>query len=157
MKELSDVLGKVTDSIYSKKGYVEGQILTNWMNIVGSEIASCSIPDGVVFSGNKKHAATLKIQVSSDKIFELDFMKDSLIERINNYFGYNAIGRIVIKQYVPLLKSESSTESPKEIKTNKDIEITKYKAIIKDYSEEINQIDDDSLRDIMGSFSKLLK
>jgi len=157
MKELSDVLGKITDPIYSKKGYVEGQILTNWLNIVGSEFSSCSVPDGVVFSMNKKYDATLKIRVSSDKIFEVDFLKETIIERINNYFGYNAIGRITIKQYVPSLSSEVDATHVEKNKINKDIEFDQDKAIINDYSEEINEIEDDSLKDILNDISKLLK
>lgn len=159
MKELSKVVGKVTNPIYSKKGFVEGQILSNWSKIVGSEISSYSIPSKVVFNSNKRKDGTLKILVSSDKIFEIDFFKENIIERINIFFGYSAIKKISIKQFVSSLIDENINDTNKKrkiIKINKNIALKNDKAIMQRYSEDINNISDDLLRDALNNLSKLL-
>lgn len=86
------------NSVAAKKGFAESDVLLRWPEIVGGlKLGTCQ-PLSVKFSGDRQAGATLVVETTSARAPELDLMKPMLLERINQFYGYRAIGRIRIQQ-----------------------------------------------------------
>ena len=85
-------------SVAAKKGFAETDVLLRWPEIVGGLNLGACQPISVKFSGDRAAGATLVVETTSARAPELDMMKPMLLERINQFYGYRAIGRIRIQQ-----------------------------------------------------------
>jgi len=78
-------------------------LLTEWRTIVGHELAEYSIPERLKWprnvdaytdtpAGEKgRPGATLVLRVDGPRAIDLQFQSGQIIERINTYFGYQAV------------------------------------------------------------------
>lgn len=80
-------------TIYRKHGFAEHRILTQWSDVVGSDLARHSAPLKITYVGQNK-AATLHVSVAGARALELQHLQPVILERIATYFGYQAIGKI---------------------------------------------------------------
>ncbi|MCP4395062.1 MAG: DUF721 domain-containing protein [Alphaproteobacteria bacterium] len=104
-KSISNAIGRITKSIVGKRGFIEVDIITNWAAIVGDEIASYVSPTNIIFPRNSRNSGALHVQVLSGAFaIELQHREKQIIERLNSYFGYNAISSLKITQQ-PTLKA----------------------------------------------------
>lgn len=89
------VVARTAGPILKKGGLSEARIVTDWHEIVGSVIASATSPDRL--SRPPKSApgsGVLHIRVSGPVATEIQHLTPQIIERVNGYFGYQAIDRI---------------------------------------------------------------
>lgn len=96
-------------NLLGKNGLVYIDILKNWKQIVGDELASHSLPERIDFQKDSRVGGTLHLIVSAGAFALEAAHKTNLIcEKINTYFGYNAIEHIKITQTgLPELKSDN--------------------------------------------------
>lgn len=91
LKPLSSSLPKVTGQVFSRKYIALGRIVTQWEEIIGSELADKAHPLKIHYRKpkDKKEApkATLEIAVSSAQASLLHYQKGLILERINQIFG----------------------------------------------------------------------
>lgn len=73
-------------------------LISHWSDIAGSEIARHSIPLSLRFGRGMKHEGTLKIRCRGSFALELQHSQIEMLARINTYFGYKAVARILIEQ-----------------------------------------------------------
>ena len=145
-KKIGDTLGKVNRVFSNKYGKIEFLILSKWPQIVGSFFAEHSEPDKIsrltedfdefdqpIFKN------FLHVRVSPAAAVEFQHYKDTIIEKINSFFGYKAIADLRLQQnFIPKknnkrtlnLKEFENTENEKklvkkEIKNIKDKELEK--------------------------------
>lgn len=96
---LSRNISPLTRSLFGKKGFVEIDILTNWDKIVGQELADYTFPQKIDFKREQKNNGILHLQVPTGAFaLEIQHREKYIIERINAYFGYNAVCNIKILQ-----------------------------------------------------------
>lgn len=96
---LSKAILPLTKSLFGKKGFVEVDILTNWDKIVGEELADYSFPQKIDFKREQKNNGILHLQVPSGAFaLEIQHREKYIIEKINAYFGYNAVCGLKILQ-----------------------------------------------------------
>jgi hypothetical protein len=77
-----------------------------WPEIVGERLAAFTQPLKIEWKRKAPHAdpetrpepATLVIRVESAFALELQHMAPTIIERVNTYYGWRCIGKIVLKQ-----------------------------------------------------------
>ena len=87
---------KNVKKILNKKNDIFHEILGKWSNIVGKKISNLSCPAIIKFSkDNKNNSLTVTINKGSE--IEIEYSKNIIIEKINNYFGYNLIKEIILK------------------------------------------------------------
>jgi len=100
---------KNVKKILNKKNDIFHEILGKWTSIVGTKISKVSCPSLIKFSkDNKKNSLAVIINKGSE--IEIEYSKNIIIEKINNYFGYNLIKEIILK-----------SKSTVEIKKTKNI------------------------------------
>ena len=73
-------------------------LVTDWATIVGERIARRSQPEKMIYRGSAKSKATLHIRVEGALGVELNHIKPMIIERINQYFGFQAVADIRLHQ-----------------------------------------------------------
>ena len=104
-KKIGDTLGKVNRVFANKYGKTEFLILSKWPQIVGSFFAEHSEPDKIsrltedfdefdqpIFKN------FLHVRVSPAAAVEFQHYKDTIIEKINSFFGYKAIADLRLQQ-----------------------------------------------------------
>ena len=118
-KKIGDTLGKVNKVFSNKYGKTEFLILSKWPQIVGSFFAEHSEPDKIsritedfdefdqpIFKN------FLHVRVSPAAAVEFQHYKDTIIEKINSFFGYKAIANLRLQQnFIPQKKNEQPLKS----------------------------------------------
>ncbi len=98
MLSLAVTLPKVTRRALGRHGLAEGGLVTDWAAVVGETIAERSLPLRLSFTGGERRDGTLHVRVSGALALELQHLEPQILERINGYFGYRAVGRLRIHQ-----------------------------------------------------------
>jgi hypothetical protein len=88
---------RITGPIRKKRGLAEAALISDWPDIIGAALAAESLPLRIS-RGADGTGGTLHIRVSGALALELQHMQPQVIERINGYFGYQAIARIALQQ-----------------------------------------------------------
>ena len=96
---IAATLPAVTRGLFKKRGFAQSDVLTQWRAIVGDALADRCCPERLIWRENDG-GATLRIRVESAWAPELQHLEPIVIERINTYFGYRAVGRLQITQGV---------------------------------------------------------
>lgn len=117
LTSLSKMIAPLTKNIFGKKGFVEVDILSNWDKVAGQELADYSFPLKIDFKRGLKNNGILYLQVPSGAFaLEIKHRERFILEKINAYFGYNAVSSIKIVQNgsLPLLSDKlENVEVPK--------------------------------------------
>lgn len=91
MKEVSSL----TQNIFGQKGFVSVDLITNWADIVGPDLAQGVLPMRLTFPQNKRTNGVLHVRTAGGAFALLfEHQKMRVIERVNTYFGYPAIADI---------------------------------------------------------------
>ncbi len=108
-QSIGDTLRKVNRNFSSKFGKIEFIIHSKWPDIVGSYFKIYSepknitrLPDYENDLGETIYKNHLNVNVAPAAALEFQHFKDTIIEKINSYFGYKAINDLRIQQnYLP--------------------------------------------------------
>jgi hypothetical protein len=109
-KAVGAFVPKVTAAVFQKFGFHSAEILSSWETIVGPELARLTRPQSIKWprgsasqaedseTAGQRAGATLI--VATDPAFALDvsYRHKEIVDRINRYFGYRAIGQIKVYQ-----------------------------------------------------------
>ncbi|WP_232796486.1 DUF721 domain-containing protein [Roseovarius salinarum] len=82
------------------RGFAVSRLLTHWNEIAGAEIAAVARPANVSH-GRQGFGATLTLLTTGAQAPMVEMQKETLRERVNAAYGYNAIARIRITQTAP--------------------------------------------------------
>ncbi|MFK7942803.1 MAG: DUF721 domain-containing protein [Paracoccaceae bacterium] len=85
-------------TLASKKGFAEADVLLRWAEIVGEAHLGLCQPQTVRFSQDRSVGATLVVECTSAHAPEVEHLSPVLIDRVNQFYGYRAIGRIKVMQ-----------------------------------------------------------
>jgi hypothetical protein len=101
-KPLREFTAKTIADTLARQGFVSTGIVTHWPEIVGAEIASHCEPMRMQWPRRHEEdvpdPATLILRVEGPVALEIQHMSGTIIERVNRFFGYRAVGRIAIRQ-----------------------------------------------------------
>ena len=96
---IGNITGRLTRPALGKRGFAGAEILTHWPNIVGPELAAFACPLQVKYPKGRNAGATLHLRVSHGAAAAMLQMKlPAVMERINRFFGYEAISKIEAAQ-----------------------------------------------------------
>jgi len=157
-KRIGDTLTRVNRAYSSKFGKIEFLILSKWPQIVGSFFADHSEPDKISRLTDDFNEVDepifknfLHVRVSPAAAVEFQHYKDTIIEKINSFFGYKAISDLRLKQnFIPEKKigidktyQAEITEDEKELIKNEidDIQNKELEKSIVNLGASINRED----------------
>lgn len=101
-KPLSQLLGKTIADLLAKQGFASTGIITHWPEIVGADIADHAEPMRMIWPRrvheDDPEPATLVLRVEGPVALEIQHLSGVIIEKVNRFFGWRAVGRIQIRQ-----------------------------------------------------------
>jgi hypothetical protein len=101
-KPLSVLLSDVFSDAYAKQGFAARELVTRWAEIVGADIAAHCEPLKMQWprpvEGQTSEPAILVLRVEGPTALEIQHASDVILERVNRFFGWNAVGRLALRQ-----------------------------------------------------------
>jgi hypothetical protein len=100
-RSAGELIGAIGDPSFRRFGFVQGSIVSRWNEIVGERYAKASSPESIRFPAGKKAGGVLTLLVDGAHAPLIQHLTPMIVERVNRFFGYSAINRIVFKQGKP--------------------------------------------------------
>ena len=98
LRSFKNSLPKNVKKILNKKGFVYSEILNRWNYLVGNEISKVSFPK--TFKPNGKNApGTLIVSIQRGNEINIEFSKNTIIEKINSFFGYKVLNNVRLETF----------------------------------------------------------
>jgi hypothetical protein len=147
-RPLSELLAATLSDVLKAQGFASTEIISRWHDIVGPEIAAHSEPLKINWprapANEKPEPATLVLRVEGPAALEIQHLSDVILDRVNRFFGWQAIGRITIRQ-APLRRQEPS-------QPHKIDEVAAARI-----ADTLPDVKDDNLRQALGRLGSAIK
>ena len=95
-------IGKLTcellTPVFQKKEFLCSRLMFDWPFIVGKGIAAYTSPEKIIDAGQKQHF--LYLRTCAEKSLEISYSVSEIKEKVNQYMGYKAIDRIILRQSI---------------------------------------------------------
>ena len=105
-RPLSELLSATLSDVLKAQGFASTEITSRWHDIAGhSEPLKINWPRAP--ANDKPEPATLVLRVEGPAALEIQHLSEVILDRVNRFFGWQAIGRIAIRQ-APLRRREPS-------------------------------------------------
>ena len=92
-------------TVFKARGFQQDHIVRHWPEIVGGSLSGLSMPEKLAFprtkaneSPRRSEGATLTVRVDGPGALEFAHQEPQILERINSYYGYQAVTRIKLVQ-----------------------------------------------------------
>ena len=96
-----ELVGDIGGQSFRRFGFVQHSIVSRWSEIVGERYGKVSCPESIKFPTGKKAGGVLTLLVDGAHAPLIQHLTPMIVERVNRFFGYAAINRIVFKQGKP--------------------------------------------------------
>ena len=142
LRSFKNTLPTKVKRILDKKGHMYNETLDNWRYIVGDELFKVCYPKSLKTS-NKLGGSSLNIMVKRGNEVDLEYSKKNIINKMNSYFGYEAIKNIKLSTF------EGQYEKVNE---KKIVNATK-----REHIKKIDNIKNDKIKKSLLELSKIYK
>ena len=148
-KPLSVLLSDVFSDAYAKQGFAARELVTRWADIAGPEIAAHSEPLKIQWprpvEGQPQEPATLVLRVEGPMALEIQHASDVILQRVNRFFGWSAVGRLALRQ-APLSRRDRPKPSA----------APDAKAVA-EVAKTLSSVEDEELRDALARLGASIK
>src|SRR5215212_516301 len=100
-RSAGDLVGEVGGQSFRRFGFVQSSIVSRWSEIVGERYARVSSPESIRFPTGRKGCGALTLLVEGAHAPLLQHLAPIIIERVNRFFGYEAVNRVIFRQGKP--------------------------------------------------------
>jgi len=148
-KPLSVLLSDVFSDAYAKQGFAARELVTRWAEIAGPEIAAHSEPLKMQWprpvDGQPQEPATLVLRVEGPMALEIQHSSDVILQRVNRFFGWSAVGRLALRQAPLSRRDRPPPPRPPDPKAVAEI------------SETLSAVEDEELRAALARLGAAIK
>jgi hypothetical protein len=99
---LAQLLHKTLKDAFAKQGFASTELVTRWAEIAGAEIAAHSEPEKIQWprpvEGQHPEPGILVLRVEGPAAIEIQHLSSVVLERVNRFFGWRAVGRLRMRQ-----------------------------------------------------------
>lgn len=138
-----ELVGDIAGTTFKRFGFVQGAVVSRWAEIVGERYAKVSTPESIRFPAGRKSDGTLTLTVEGAHAPLMQHLGPLIMERVNRFFGYSAIGKIAFRQ-------------GRSVKTAPKVERPVSAPVPKALGEGLRQIADPELRACLESLAAKL-
>jgi hypothetical protein len=148
-KPLSILLSDVFSDAYARQGFAARELVTRWAEIAGPELAVHCEPLKLQWprpaEGQNEEPATLVLRVEGPMALEIQHASNVILERVNRFFGWNAVGRLALRQG-PLSRRQkpAPARGPDETK-------------VEEVAKSLTSIEDEALRAALARLGASIK
>ena len=144
LRSFKDTLPKNIKKVIDKRGHIYSEILNNWRNMVGTELFDVCYPKSFKNS-NIFGGSSLLVMVKRGHEVDLEYSKNEIINKMNNFFGYSVVEKIKFSSF------DGDKNFSKEKNTqNKNVTINNYK-------QKINNVKNEKIRKSLIELTKVFK
>src|SRR3990170_2150234 len=93
-----ELVGEIGGMAFRRFGFVQSAVVSRWAEIVGERYAKVSSPESIRFPAGRKSGGVLTLLVEGAHAPLMQHLTPLIVERVNRFFGYQAINRIVFRQ-----------------------------------------------------------
>ena len=101
-RRLGDLLERCLSQTLNRRGFTSTELLTRWPEIAGTDIAAHAEPLKISWPrgphADAGEPATLQLRVEGPTALEIQHLSGVILERVNRFFGWRAVGKIVLRQ-----------------------------------------------------------
>lgn len=114
-RSLSDLATGFLADTFKRQGFASTELVTRWADIVGPEVAAHAEPLRLQWpraaDGEPAEPATLVLRVEGPAAIEIQHQSGAIIDRVNRFFGWQAVGRLAFRQ-APLSRRDERHPPP---------------------------------------------
>jgi hypothetical protein len=140
-RSAGELVGNVGEESFRRFGFIQGSIVSRWSEIVGERYAKVSSPESIRFPAGKRAGGVLTLLVEGAHAPLIQHLTPMIVDRVNRFFGYSAINRIVFRQG----KAPASAPRPAR---------PQLRPVPKEIGEGLREIADPELRACLESLAK---
>tara|TARA_B100000941_G_C28381524_1_gene487661 strand:+ start:175 stop:660 length:486 start_codon:yes stop_codon:yes gene_type:complete len=140
LRPFSSSIPKSLKKHLKKGGYNYSYIVDNWTKIVSRKISDACYPIQVKM-GSQMRDGTLVLNVLHGKEMEVEYEKNEIMDKINNFFGYTCINNVTLKIIQDKIE-------------NIEKALPKFKDL-KKIDDKIKKIDNEQLKNSLKNFLKV--
>jgi hypothetical protein len=119
-RPLADIAGSLLSAAFAAQGFASREIASRWDEIAGARLAAHCRPARLAWPkrrpapGEAGGPAVLELRVEGAFALEAQQAAPVIIERINAFLGWRAVGRVVLRQgpVAPPRRAEPQTPAP---------------------------------------------
>ena len=100
-RSAGELVGDVGGQSFRRFGFVQSSIVSRWGEIVGERYAKVSSPESIRFPTGQKAGGVMTLLVDGAHAPLIQHLTPMIVERVNRFFGYAAVNRIVFRQGKP--------------------------------------------------------
>ncbi|KHK89348.1 DUF721 domain-containing protein [Novosphingobium malaysiense] len=97
-RAISDLMPEVGRTAFRRFGFVQSSVVSRWPEIVGAKHARVCTPESIRFPPGEKSDGILQLVVVPAHAPIIQHVIPEIIERVNRFFGYNAVAKVKIRQ-----------------------------------------------------------
>ena len=145
-KAIGDLMPEIGRTAFRRFGFVQSSVVTRWPEIVGPTHSRVCSPEAIRFPPGEKSEGILQLVVSPAHAPLIQQVLPEIIERVNRFFGYNAVARAKIRQGE--VKPPEKDARPKPPPSLKPIPM--------ELGDSLRDIGDPELRTVLESLARSL-
>jgi hypothetical protein len=115
-RPISDLMPEVGRTAFRRFGFVQSSVVTRWPDIVGPRHARICTPESIRFPPGEKHDGILQLVVVPAHAPIIQHVIPEIVERVNRFFGYNAVAKVKIRQGEVKAPPPSRPKAPPSLK-----------------------------------------
>ena len=143
LRSFRDTLPKKIKKIIDKKGHIYSETLNNWKYIVGDELFNFCYPKSFKNS-NRFGVSTLIIMVKRGHEVDLEYSKQEIIDKMNNFFGYSVVEKLKFTSFDNQNDKLETKLKPSYVTNNK-------------FNEKIKDVKNEKLKQSLAELTKVFK
>lgn len=139
-RQVAELLPAVGGAAFRRFGFVQSSIVSRWAEIAGERYAAASHPESIRFPFSKKQDGVLTLVVRGAFAPMMQHITPEIMERVNRFFGYTAVARVVIRQ------GEIALREPRRAPPS-------FRAVPHELGESLKTIADPELKAVLESLA----
>ena len=145
-RSIADLMPEIGRTAFRRFGFIQSSVVTRWSEIVGPRHAKVCAPEAIRFPPGEKNDGILQLVVVPAHAPIIQHVVPEIIERVNRFFGYNAVARVKIRQgdVKPPPEREAKTAPPS------------LKPVPVELGDSLRDIGDPELRAVLESLARSL-
>ena len=147
-KPIGELMPEIGRTAFRRFGFVQSSVVTRWPEIVGPHHAKVCSPEAIRFPPGEKSEGILQLVVKPAQAPLIQQVIPEIIERVNRFFGYNAVARVKIRQG-EVKASHASGQNDKPAKAPPSL-----KPIPMELGDSLRDIGDPELRTVLESLAR---
>ena len=98
VRPIAELMPEVGRTAFRRFGFIQSSVVTRWPEIVGERHARVCAPESIRFAQGEKSGGILQLVVVPAHAPIISHVIPEIIERVNRFFGYNAVARVKLRQ-----------------------------------------------------------